>query len=155
MKIKLFLTMILLSVTLSACSAQDFNKENTGTVLGALGGGVIGSKFGKGNGQLWATGAGAVLGGLAGKTIGKQLDERDQMLQNQAFEKSYSAPVGKSIKWNNPNTGNNGTVTTTREGYADDNQYCREYQQTIIVAGKKETAVGTACKNPDGSWTTQ
>jgi surface antigen len=31
-------------------------------------------------------------------------------------------------------------------------QYCREYQQTIVVGGQSQSAYGTACRQPDGSW---
>ena len=29
---------------------------------------------------------------------------------------------------------------------------CREFQQTITVGGRTETAYGTACRQPDGDW---
>ncbi len=31
-------------------------------------------------------------------------------------------------------------------------QSCREYKQTIVIADQIETAKGTACRQPDGSW---
>jgi outer membrane lipoprotein SlyB len=40
-----------------------------GTLLGAAGGGVIGSMFGRGKGRLLSTAAGAAAGGLAGHAI--------------------------------------------------------------------------------------
>lgn len=30
--------------------------------------------------------------------------------------------------------------------------YCREYQQTVIIGGKKRDSYGTACMQPDGDW---
>ena len=33
-----------------------------------------------------------------------------------------------------------------------DDEYCREFTQTIEVGGKKEEGYGTACQQPDGSW---
>ncbi len=30
--------------------------------------------------------------------------------------------------------------------------YCREYQQMVTVAGRKQESYGTACMQPDGSW---
>ena len=35
---------------------------------------------------------------------------------------------------------------------APSGQYCREYQTTIVVNGRPESAHGTACREPDGSW---
>ncbi len=34
-------------------------------------------------------------------------------------------------------------------------QQCREYQRTVTIDGKTETAYGTACRQPDGTWKTQ
>jgi hypothetical protein len=31
-------------------------------------------------------------------------------------------------------------------------QNCREFEQTITVAGKPQKAYGTSCQQPDGSW---
>jgi hypothetical protein len=30
--------------------------------------------------------------------------------------------------------------------------YCREYTETVTIAGTVHTAYGTACQQPDGSW---
>lgn len=35
---------------------------------------------------------------------------------------------------------------------AGDGQYCREYTQTMTIAGKTQKGFGTACLQPDGSW---
>ncbi|MCB2081911.1 MAG: hypothetical protein H6908_04280 [Hyphomicrobiales bacterium] len=37
----------------------------------------------------------------------------------------------------------------------DDAPYCREYTREIIIGGKRETAYGTACLQPDGTWEIQ
>ncbi|MCZ6875908.1 MAG: hypothetical protein O7G88_20660 [bacterium] len=34
----------------------------------------------------------------------------------------------------------------------DSGQYCREYQQTVVIGGQEDRAFGTACRQPDGSW---
>lgn len=35
----------------------------------------------------------------------------------------------------------------------DDGPYCREFQTTIVIDGQPQSAHGTACQQPDGSWT--
>lgn len=42
---------------------------NAGALVGAAGGGLLGSTIGRGNGRLAGVGAGALLGGLAGSSI--------------------------------------------------------------------------------------
>ncbi len=59
-----------------------------------------------------------------------------------------AAPIGKTIAWNNPNTGNYGTVTPVREGTSNTGEYCREFRRTI--GGTKRYAV--ACRQGDGAW---
>lgn len=47
----------------------------TGTALGAVGGGLLGSMFGGGNGKYLTAAAGAVAGGVAGNAIGSKSQE--------------------------------------------------------------------------------
>ena len=148
------LTMVLAMFSLTACQTLQGkgNKELLGGGTGAILGGVLGSQVGGGSGQLWATGAGVLLGALAGTEIGRSLDKADMAYANQANTRAQEAPIGEKISWNNPETGNYGDVTATRDGYSSSGRYCREYQQTIYVGGQAETAYGTACQQPDGSW---
>ncbi len=36
--------------------------------------------------------------------------------------------------------------------YQTAGQYCREFQQTIVVGGQQQQGYGRACRQPDGSW---
>lgn len=146
--------MVIASFGLSACQTlQDANtKQTIGAGSGALIGGILGSKVGDGNGQLWATGAGVLIGALIGNEIGKSLDAADKQHMSNAVYEAHQAPVGEPISWNNPESGHSGQVTATKDGYSASGKYCREYQQTIYVGGQEETAYGQACRQPDGSW---
>lgn len=127
-------------------------KQTVGTGLGAVGGGLLGSQIGGGSGRLVATGVGAVLGGLLGNEIGSSLDSADKAELSRASTRAYSAPIGQQISWNNPQSGNYGTVTPTRDGYDQGGSYCREFNQKVTVGGRTQDAFGTACQQPDGSW---
>lgn len=143
----------LLAVALSACEGQQMNKESVGTVLGGIGGAVLGAQFGKGTGQLVGVAAGALAGAYLGNQIGTSLDKADRAQMEQASHKAATAPIGQQISWRNPDSGNSGTITPTREGTnTSTGEYCREFQQTVTVGGKQEQAYGTACRQPDGSW---
>jgi len=157
MKAKLLITVLVMTLSLTACSSykEDYAhyKEKIGGFLGAVTGGIIGSKVGKGDGKLVATGAGAVLGAIAGSAIGRSLDKADIMYHRQAIEESYTRPLNKTIYWENDDTGHRGSVTPIREGYqASTGNLCRQYEQSITIDGQTETAVGTACQNYDGTW---
>ncbi len=151
MKLKTVIAAVVIALLTAACE-QTGPKETVGTLGGAALGGLLGSQFGSGSGKLAATGAGVFLGALIGNQIGKGLDDVDRMKMDRANYKAKSAPVGESIAWNNPSTGNSGTVTPVRDGTSSSGEYCREFQQTVTVGGKTEQAYGTACRQPDGSW---
>ena len=113
-------------LSLGACS-QYGPKQTGGTLLGAGLGGLLGSQFGSGTGQLVATGLGVAAGGLLGNQIGQSLDRADQAYIYQASERATVAPVGETITWSNPQSGNYGSVTPTREGvHQSTGAYCRE-----------------------------
>jgi len=163
---KLILTSALVATTaLSACAGSGYNegyngygggtglnKQQIGTGVGALAGGLAGSQLGKGSGQLWATGAGVLLGALVGSSVGASLDKADIAYMQQAQNRVYTAPIGQTISWNNPQSGNSGTYVPIRDGRTNAGSYCREYQQTIYVGGQQQTATGQACQNSDGTW---
>ena len=141
-------------LSMAACTTMEGrgNKEMLGGAGGAVLGGLAGSQIGSGSGQLWATGAGALLGALVGSEVGSSLDKADRMYAQRANQQAYNAPIGETVTWNNPESGNYGQVTPVRDGYSSAGRYCREYQQTIVVGGREQSAYGTACQQPDGSW---
>ncbi len=150
---------LLMAATVATAGCSNLqgqgNKQLAGTGLGAIAGGLAGSQIGGGSGRLWATGAGVLLGALVGSEIGGSLDNADRAAAAQAQNRAYSAPVGQTINWNNPQSGNSGSYTPVRDGYATNGNYCRQYNQTIVVDGRTETGTGTACRNADGTWAIQ
>ena len=132
---------------LAACEGDQ------AAVLGGIFGGLLGSKVGGGSGRLAATAGGAVLGVLLGSEIGKSLDKADRAYATRTTSTALETnKVGQTSTWTNPDSGHSGTVTPTRTFQESSGEYCREYQQQITVGGRTETAYGTACRQPDGSW---
>lgn len=128
------------------------NRQTGGAALGGIVGGLAGSSIGSGSGRIAATATGALLGVLVGSEIGRSLDEADRQRMALAQQNALAAPVGTNIQWSNPQSGNYGYYTPVRDGRDTAGNYCREFQQTIIVGGRQQTGVGTACQQPDGSW---
>jgi len=140
---------------ITGCETNDAgepSKEHLVGLAGAVTGAVVGSQIGGGSGRTAAIVGGAILGGLVGSEVGRSLDKADLVYhsrtQRQAFE--YNR-VGTTSSWVNPDTGHSGSVTPTRT-YEQNGRYCREYTQKIDVGGKIQSAHGTACRNPDGTW---
>jgi surface antigen len=136
----------IISLSLISCT-----KEETGTLLGTIGGALIGSEI-TGDSSLGVM-LGAVAGGYAGRELGKRLDEVDQQKMYQSTQGALETGVsGEADTWYNPDSGNRGTVTPQPAFESTDGQYCREYQQTVTIGDEPETAYGTACRMPDGTW---
>jgi surface antigen len=146
----------LMMPALAACTQTGngggIDSNTMGTVIGGVAGGFLGSQFGEGSGKVVASVAGAMLGAWAGSKIVQGMNAQDRGMYESASSRAATAPVGQQITWYNPDTGNKGTITPTREGRTSDGAACREYQQTVTIGGKTERAYGTACKQPDGSW---
>ena len=154
MKVRTLIAAGAIALTTAGClgSTGIGTKQAVGGLGGAALGGFLGSQFGSGTGQLAFTAAGAVLGGLAGSEIGRSLDENDRREAARANQLAQRAPIGQTIAWNNPDSGNYGSVTPTRDGTTSSGAYCREFQQTVTVGGRAQSGYGTACRQPDGSW---
>lgn len=144
-------TSVVLPLLLAGCG-PDTNKADTGLVVGAVAGGLLGNQFGKGSGRVLATAAGAVVGGIVGSEIGRSMDKQDRILAQQAeldaFERGES---GRPLKWRNPDNGRYGEVVPSR-GYKRGTVDCRDYTHTIYIDGRPQSMRGTACRNPDGTW---
>jgi len=141
------------SLLLAACQTDSWGGgETIGTAGGAAAGGLLGSTIGRGSGNAAATLGGVLLGGFLGNRLGSTVDESDRRAEAHAEQRAYTAPIGQQITWNNPQNGNAGTITPTKDGYDQGGAYCREFQQTITVGGKQQQGYGKACQQPDGSW---
>ena len=143
-----------LATGLVACEGnQQGQKQTGGAILGGVVGGLLGSQIGGGKGRLAATAAGTLLGAVVGSNIGKSLDKADRIYANQTANRALERnPSGQSSTWSNPDSGHSGTVTPTRTVHASDGSPCRDYETTVTIDGRTETAVGRACRQSDGTW---
>jgi surface antigen len=129
-------------------------KENTGTLLGAGTGAVAGAAIAGGTGGSPLAGAvvGGLLGGLIGNRIGASMDDDDKRrayaAQMDALDRGQA---GAPVSWRNPDSGRYGTVVPG-PAYQNAGRNCRSFTHTIYIDGTPQTARGTACRNPDGTW---
>jgi len=142
-----------LALLLGACADGTGPKQGVGTVLGAGLGGLAGAQIGSGTGRLVAVGAGTLLGALLGGETGKSLDKADRVYAERASHQALeTAPSGRVVQWRNPDSGHSGSVVPQPAYQTSSGQYCREFQQTVTIDGRQQSAFGTACRQPDGSW---
>ncbi|MFT6987241.1 MAG: surface antigen [Psychromonas sp.] len=144
--------LIIFLFLLVGCTQRMGAKEGAGALLGATAGAVLGSNVGQGKGNVVAIAIGTLAGAMFGQEIGRSLDRADRMAMGQTAQYSLEyTPSNETTNWNNPDSGNSGSITPIRT-YQQTEQYCREYRQTVMVGGKMQEAYGTACRQPDGSW---
>lgn len=153
MKTKIIACSLVVACLSSGCENP---KQAIGALAGAGLGGYAGSTIGSGRGRIVAAAIGAGLGAMAGGYVGGKLDDADKRQAGvtciQALE---SGPSGQVATWRNPDSGNYGTIIPQPVYQVAGGQYCREFQQTIVVGGRSQNAYGTACRQPDGSWQIQ
>lgn len=145
---------VLTALAVAGCSGPDGapTKGDAGLVGGAVLGGIVGSQFGKGGGRVVGTMAGAVIGGIIGNDIGRKLDQRDRLLAQRAeFDAFERGPSGRPVRWQNPDNGRYGEVVPMAP-YRRGPQDCRDFTHTVYIDGQPQAMRGTACRNPDGTW---
>lgn len=149
---------VLLTFTLSSCaSMQQTYGENPKAMLG----GLLGAGAGAGIAALAGGGPGAIVGAavggaLIGGFVGHKMDNNDKQKATQAAQQAFEQnQAGQTTVWNNPDSGNSGSITPTKTYQLASGQYCRQYQQTIVIGGEQHQTYGTACRQADGTWQVQ
>ena len=82
---KLLVVAAVSAFVLSGCVVTN---QQGGTLVGAGLGGLLGSQFGSGTGQLAATGLGVLVGGLVGNQIGQHMDQPQTIVYREAAPRS-------------------------------------------------------------------
>jgi surface antigen len=97
-----------------------------------------------------------VMLGSAGPVLAQQEDQLAAVeLQAMADTFQYALennPTNEASDWVNPDTTRSGAVVPTRTFENSQGEPCREFVTTIIIANQEEQGYGTACRQPDGSW---
>jgi surface antigen len=79
-------------------------------------------------------------------------DEDKQRAYAAQVEALERGPSGAPVSWRNPDSGRYGSIVPG-PAYQQAGRNCRSFTHTIYIDGRPQTARGTACRNPDGSWT--
>jgi surface antigen len=120
---------------------------------GSKGAAVSLTPSGQGGAKVAKTIISAMGGGLVGGRIGAGLTDREKRSGLEAEYKAleYTAS-GQTITWKSDSSSRYGEVVAAQP-YRVGSQDCRQYTHTVYGVGPAATARGTACRNPDGSWT--
>jgi len=146
------LCIVLAAAFLAACAndGQGIRKQDVGMIGGAVGGAIAGNAIGGRDPTARVLGiiAGGVIGGAVGGYLGSLWDNYDRQQAGAALENN---PDQQSSSWVNPNNNAQGQFTPTRT-FSQNNLPCRDFTTSITVDGRPETGRGTACRQPDGTW---
>ncbi|KXF78270.1 hypothetical protein ATN84_00210 [Paramesorhizobium deserti] len=104
-----------------------------------------------------ASGVGSgVLGELGNGLLGASAGRLAPADRKKALEAEYKAleysPVGQATSWKSASGAQSGEVVAAQP-YQVGSQNCRQYTHSFTIDGSPQTVRGTACRNPDGSWT--
>lgn len=91
-----------------------------------------------------------VMGAAIDRETSRYMDKTDESQAQLALEYNKDR---QARNWTNPNTGASFIITPTSTYRNVSGQNCRAFQTDIFVDNKKESALGTACRQPDdGTW---
>lgn len=108
-----------------------------------------------GSGATVATvGAGAIAGTLAGSSFGNRLGSRfdDTARQAAATAERRALADNAPADWSDPRSGTSGRVRPLRSFTDAAGRECREYSQTVNIAGRSQSGTGIACLQSAGNW---
>ena len=158
---------------LAACQTQ----EQTGGLLGAGGGaligGLAGGAIGHGAGALIGGALGAAGGYFVGSTIGRQLDDRDRARAQAATQRLLNEPVHypptqtaaatppkpraktTTASWSSDhNQGVHGSATLVDAQQTTGGE-CRTVREVAYVGGQETTQNTRYCRGADREWVAQ
>jgi len=166
---------IFLALFISGCS--EMSKQNTGTGLGIVIGGAMGSQVNTKH-KTSAVVLGALIGGAIGNQVGKYLDDKDRAAAGEAQQRALE--TGRPQTWQNSVSGNSGRVNVVDKDQKSPNtspnkaktnssarpaspdnissssanagqKPCKTIRQSITLKdGSTHEEDVTACKGPNG-----
>ena len=128
------------------------NKTTGGLLAGAALGGLLGSQIGNGDGRLIGTAVGVLGGAWLGHMLGARLDEADYGYESRAARSALAAPAARQVAWQNPDSGNRGSVRTGPAWRNPGGETCREIERSVVIDGDRQSANALACRDRSGNW---
>lgn len=102
---------------------------------------------------LGVTLAAAMRSGCAvpGKEKTVDMDPSNSTLIAKAEQDAHVYPIGETLAWWNPRTGNQGGITPTKQATNEKGEVCREYDHKLSIWGEEHRGYGFACLR-DSQW---
>jgi len=138
-----------LPVLVAGCSSSKPQGAMTaGTVTGSLAGAPKSKK------NAVPVDSRSVVGGIGGSKIGFEMGAEERLTAaNAEYRALEYGQSGAPLEWNGKTASHHGSIVPGKP-YQQGSRYCRAYTHTVYVTSAPETATGTACRDPDGTWKT-
>ncbi len=139
------LSLLAALLVLGGCTSSSIDTRGASS-LGAFAGG---QSAGNAPGVVAMS---SMMGGLAAGPAGARLGDDERRLALAAeFRALEQTQPGEAVSWRSETGAFAGQVVPGAP-YRVGSQDCRQYTHTVSTVAGTETARGTACRNPDGSW---
>ena len=147
------LAVALIGAALAACASDSGPKEVGGTLVGAGAGAAIGN----------ASAGGRQSRVRRGRGCGDRRHDRQPHRRRPWTTRTSAAPMPRRCRrWRAGRParrwpgairipGRYGSIVPG-PAYESNGMNCRQFTHTIYIDGKPQTARGTACRDPDGTW---
>jgi surface antigen len=94
-----------------------------------------------------------ILISLSASEGGQAITAADQLALERTTQTTLeTVPIGTESTWRNPQSGSHGIIVPRRTFQKASGTYCREFTQTLVTGDVTEEALGTACRETDGTW---
>ena len=94
-----------------------------------------------------------ILTSLSASEGGQAITAADQLALERATQTTLeTVPIGSERTWRNPQSGSHGIIAPRRTFQKASGTYCREFTQTFVTGDVTDEALGTACRETDGTW---
>lgn len=139
-----------LPVLVAACStAKEPLPMTAGT---AVTGSLAGSNAAKPRKAAIPVSSRSVIGGIGGSRIGFSLGAEERLTAaNAEYRALEYGQSGAPVEWSDRGGSHHGSIVPGKP-YQQGSRYCRSFTHTVYVKNEPETAKGTACREPDGTW---
>jgi surface antigen len=118
----------------------------------AVTGSLAGNEVAKTKSRSVPVSSRSVIGGIGGSKIGFELGAEERLTAaNTEYRALEYGQSGAPVEWNDKSTSHHGSIVPGK-AYQQGSRFCRAYTHTVYVKGDPQTAKGTACRDPDGTW---
>jgi surface antigen len=132
---------------LTACGIPDpISKVGAGVGGGSMA--LLANQLSGGNAAY--TAVGAVGGAGLGWVVGKLFDNH-AAAEQRALTQAVQSPPGTKVPWDNPRTGQRGTITSGVWG-SDKDGPCRMVTLTAVSDGQAQAVEACVVQHRDGTW---